>query len=92
MMGLTRAEAAHVLAVAGTCSLVYGDATPRSNAVRDAVQALAVMGDDAVFLSTGRWQSEAGSGGVPFTTATFDCGLIGYDATSAFIFWVEEED
>ncbi len=26
------------------------------------------------------------------TSATFDCGLIGFDRDRAFIFWVEEED
>jgi hypothetical protein len=29
---------------------------------------------------------------LPTTSATFDCGVIGFDRENAFIFWVEEED
>jgi len=47
---------------------------------------------DAVFLGNGSWQPGGSMTWTPMSEATFDCGVIGYDAGSAFIFWVEEED
>lgn len=91
LVRLSRTEAADVLAVAGTTSLAYGSTAPRPSALADARNALASLTGDAVFLSNGRWQGDA-IGWIPLTDATFDCGLIGHDGRTAFIFWVEEED
>lgn len=92
MVPLDRAGAAHVLAVAGTTSLAYGTFSPSIGALREAAAALADLGDDAVFLSNGVWRAGAPGMWNPLTTATFDCGLIGFDRAAAFIFWAEEED
>lgn len=89
---LDRPQAAHVLALAGTRSLAHGSPTPSRGRVKDAALALGDLGADAVFLSNGLWQPGALHGWSPLTEATFDCGVIGYDAATAFIFWVEEED
>lgn len=50
------------------------------------------MKEGAIFLSNGLWGLESQCSWHPLTSATFDCGVIGYDANNAFIFWVEEED
>jgi hypothetical protein len=92
MVVLDRADAAHVLAVAGTTSLAYGEPSPFAGSVRDTAAALADLADDAVFLSNGYWRRGDPIGWSPLTCATFDCGLIGFDREDAFIFWVEEED
>lgn len=91
MVALKRNAAAHVLAVAGTTSLAYGGFAPSAGFVRDAKEALTDFADDATFLSNGRWAGDAFSW-IPMTSAPFDCGVIGFDSESAFIFWVEEED
>ena len=92
MVRLSRSDAAHVLAVAGTTSLAYGEPSPAKHAVDSAALALDDLAIDAVFLSNGRWRSNAPIEWSPATSATFDCGLIGYDRENAFIFWVAEED
>lgn len=92
MVALDRAGAAHVLGVAGTTSLAYGRATPSVGFVRDAQAALAELAGDATFLSNGHWAEGDSIGWTPLTSATFDCGVIGFDHDNAFIFWVEEED
>ncbi len=92
MVVLDRTAAAHVLAVAGTTSLAYGKPSPSAGHVRDAKEALADLADDATFLSNGHWKEGDSIGWNPLTSATFDCGLIGFDCDNAFIFWVEEED
>ena len=92
MVFLDRAAAAHVLAVAGTTSLAYGKPTPSAGFVRDAKAALADLADDASFLSNGHWKEGDPTGWSPLTSATFDCGVIGFDRDNAFIFWVKEED
>ena len=89
---MNRAEAAHALAVAGTTSLAYGQPVPRSDALLDAERALAQLGEHARFFSNARWHEPSSIGWMPLTTATFECGVIGYDDRHAFIFWVEEED
>jgi hypothetical protein len=89
---LDRAGAAHVLAVAGTTSLAYGKPSPPAGFVREAKAALSDLADDATFLSNGLWKDGDAIGWNPLTSATFDCGVIGFDRTNAFIFWVEEED
>ena len=92
LVRLTWSQAAHVLALAGTTSLAYGPPAPRRGAVEEAAEALKELGHDAAFFSNGLWNLQANRAWNPLTSATFDCGLIGYDAENAFIFWVEEED
>ena len=92
MIRLSRVQVAHVLAVAGTTSLAYGNASPSKGKVKEAEQALKNLSDDAIFLGNGLWEASAPASWTPLTSATFDCGVIGYDAENAFIFWVEEED
>ncbi len=92
MVSLDRAGAAHVLAVAGTTSLAHGRPSPAAGWIRDAKAALADFADDAIFLSNGHWKEGDAIGWSPLTSATFDCGVIGFDNDNAFIFWVEEED
>lgn len=84
-------EAAYVLALAGTASLAYGPPSLRQGHVIEAKAALEDLAEDAVFLSNGQWTKRSPSWN-PMTSATFDCGLIGFDHENAFIFWVEEED
>jgi len=88
---LDKDEAAYVLALAGTVSLAYGPPSPRQGYVAEAKAALEDLAEDAVFLCNGRWENDSPSWN-PMTSATFDCGLIGFDRENAFIFWVEEED
>ena len=92
MVALDKAGAAHVLGVAGTTSLAYGRPIPRAGIVRDAKAALAELAADATFLSNGYWLESNAIAWQPLTSATFDCGVIGFDDENAFIFWVEEED
>lgn len=92
MRSLTKKQAAHVLAVAGTTSLVYGPYSPRQSAIKAAAEALEDMTGEVTFLSNGLWDRNDALSWKPLTSATFDCGLIGYNASHAFIFWVEEED
>ncbi|WP_077147051.1 hypothetical protein [Sphingopyxis sp. KK2] len=91
LVALDRAQAANVLAVSGTVSLAYSRWVPREGALRDAREALREMADDVRFLSNGLWSADANWWN-PMSAATFDCGLIGFDADHAFIYWVEEED
>lgn len=93
LASLTRKQAADVLALAGTTSLAHGPFSPRTGYVQDAYKALGDLADDAVFLSNSLLQEGAARGWrTLLTNATFECGVIGYDATHAFLFWVEEED
>lgn len=92
MFRLDRANAARVLAVAGTTSLAYEQPSPRSEVLTDTKSALDDLGEDATFFSNGRWEAGGSQSWNPLTTATFDCGLIGFDHENAFIFWIEEED
>jgi hypothetical protein len=91
MISLDWAGAARALAVAGTTSLAYGKWSPSEGAIQDTKTALKDLGGKATFLSNGQWIAE-GSWFNPITSATFDCGVIGFDDQNAFIFWVEEED
>lgn len=88
---LDKEQAAYVLALAGTTSLAYGRYPPRQQYVMEAKAALGDLAADAVFLSNGRWTGASHSWH-SMTSATFDCGLVGFDRENAFIFWVEEED
>jgi len=92
MIFLDRAHAARVLALAGTTSLAYGERSPSTRSFQDAKEALNDLAPDATFLSNGQWSADAPLGWNPITSATFDCGVIGFDHENAFIFWVEEED
>lgn len=92
MLGLTRSEAAYVIALAGTRSLAYGNKPPSVGVVRQAKQAFDVLSDDAAFFSNGHWGQGKHNSWSPLSSATFDCGVIGYDGETGFIFWVEEED
>lgn len=84
-------EAAHVLAVAGTTSLAYGRPVPRVGWLARSRAALKELERDAAFFSNGLWNDGVNAWS-SLSSATFDCGLIGFDAQRAFIFWVEEED
>jgi hypothetical protein len=93
--GMTRLErraAAFVIARAGTRGLAHPSKAPSAGSVNEAFGALAELSDDAVFLSNGNWHEGGSTGWSPISTATFDGGVIGYDRSRAFIFWVEEED
>lgn len=92
LVSLDREQATHVLAVAGTTSLVHGSYSPSKEELKNAREALKELNDDAVYLSNGLWGLRGPISWNPFTTATFDCGVIGYDRSRAFIFWAEEED
>lgn len=89
---LDREQAAYVLAVAGTTSLAHGNQSPSKGRLEEVREALQDMKEGAIFLSNGLWGLESQCSWHPLTSATFDCGVIGYDANNAFIFWVEEED
>lgn len=91
LVRLSLEQAAHVLAVAATTSLAYGSATPKVRPKQEMAEALRGLEGSASFFGNGLWQG-GGSGWTPLSSATFDCGVIGYDADTAFIFWVEEED
>ena len=88
---LDRMQAAHVLAVAGTTGLAYGRPVLREARRKEAAEALRDLGEGASFFSNGLWRDGHRSWW-PLSSATFDCGVIGYDDRNAFIFWVEEED
>jgi len=92
LVRLNWAQAAHVLAIASTVSLAYEALTPENGWLGEARAALKEMSYDAVFFSNGYWNDREALGWVPLSSATFDCGLIGFDAENAFIFWIEEED
>jgi hypothetical protein len=92
MVRLTKEQAAHVLAVAGTTSLAYGKPLPPEGQFKDAWDALNDLIGDVTFLSNGLWDARASLSWNPLTSASVDCGVIGYDTKNAFIFWVEEED
>jgi hypothetical protein len=91
---IERGTAAQVLALIATESLAYGRRVPRESHRKLAEVALAAFGNDAVFLSNSAgWGSGGAVGGsVKLTNATFDAGLIAYDADNALIYWVEDED
>jgi hypothetical protein len=92
MIRLSKADAAHVLAVAGATSLAYEAPSPPKGQVQEAKRALDDFAPDAAFFSNGEWKEGPSRGWNPLTRATFDCGVIGFDRDHAFIFWVEEED
>ena len=89
LVRLNDRQAAHVLAVAGTVSLAHGFGAPKPGRLKEALQALSQLGDDRSFFGNGLWETPSWT---PMSSATIDCGLIGFDSQWAFIFWVEEED
>jgi hypothetical protein len=81
-------DAAHVLATAATTSLpLFSE--PKPQAVAEAKEALRELRDRPVWIVNG-WLPD--HQWVSLTSATFDCGVIGYDAQNAFIFWTEAGD
>ena len=61
-------------------------------ALEEAKSALSDLAENATFMGNGRWEDAPSLSWAPLTTATFECGIIGFDDKFAFIFWVEEED
>jgi hypothetical protein len=92
MTSLDKRQAAYVLALAGTRGLAYYTKPPSKGVVDEALDALNDLSGDAVFLSNGVWGPGGSRAWNPLSSATFDCGVIGYDGTDAFIFWVEDYD
>jgi hypothetical protein len=89
-------SAAKILSFAATRSLAHGwERGISEGAVTDALTALRDLDGTAVFRANGAWgawNDHDLKSWIPVSNATFDAGLLGYDQTSAFIFWVEEED
>ena len=89
-----RGKAAELLAFAASTSLAYGRyGPPREGFRRMAAEALQDMGPEAVFYTVS--DPTAGSpvlAAMALSGATFEAGVMGYDAAHAFIYWVEEED
>lgn len=92
---IDRETAAQVLAFAATESMAYGQhGSPREGHRKLASAALESFNGDAVFLTnTADWiKGGSVTWSVTLTDATFETGLIAYDAANALIYWVEEED
>ena len=85
-------QAASVLARAGTTSLAFDRDGPTARAVQRCTRALASLNQNPTFFTNGSWEDGGNLWWNPLTTATFDCGVIGWDKQNAFVFWVEEED
>lgn len=96
LVRIDRAKAAHVLAFVATTSLAYGtNGPPRESYRKITAAALGDLGPEATFLTnTADWGtgSSVTFRAPQLSKATFEAGLVGYDAQNAFIFWVEEED
>ena len=89
---LSFSDAAYVLALAGTTSLVWDRRGPTAESVRKCKHVLAPFNQSPKFLTNGNWAEGSNRSWNPLTKATFDCGVIGWDRKSAFVFCVEEED
>ncbi len=91
---ITRDRAATLIAFTATRSLAYqGFTPPKQGVVKEARAALADLGQDAVFYTNGDWLLHSSHASfTSLSSATFDCGVIGYDSEMAFIFWAEDED
>ena len=89
-------SAANILGFAATRSLAYDLArSPSEGTVKEALTALRDLDSTAIFRANGAWGAWTDhdfKSWAPVSSATFDAGLLGYDRTNAFIFWVEEED
>jgi hypothetical protein len=92
MTQLTKRQAAYVLALAGTRGLAYNSKHPSTGNVEAALVALNDLSNTAIFLSNGTWKQGESCAWNSLSSATFDCGVIGYDQANGFIFWIEEED
>lgn len=90
MRAVGLADAAYVLATAASTSLVF-DSGPNADMVAEAREALRDLRDRPCWMVNG-WLPALSRSWTPMSAATFDCGVIGYDAQNAFIFWTEEED
>jgi hypothetical protein len=85
---LTATSAAQLLAQAATQSLAYEFPQPApSELAAEILDAFKVLGEDARFVT-----NRDGAFWFPLSTATFDLGVIGFNRTHGFIFWVEDED
>jgi carboxylesterase type B len=89
---VNRTTAATALAYIATKSLAYDRGPPREDHEKEAVEALSDFAPDAVFLTNSVWEYGEFRGSDPFTSATFDAGIIVYDSNIALIYWVEDED
>jgi hypothetical protein len=87
-------SAARILAFSATMSLPYEmRQAPSVGEQKDSLDALRELDGTAQFFSNGHFGiSSTTKQWNPLSTATFDTGLLGYDSSSAFVFWVEEED
>jgi hypothetical protein len=81
-----------VLALAGTCRLADQFHTPSSVRVEEAQALLQGLEAGATFLSNQSWGPRNSGHKAFLTNANFECGVIGFDSKSAFIYWVEEEE
>jgi hypothetical protein len=87
-------QAARILALLATESLAYGRGRPPRESYRKlAAAALGAFDAGPVFLTSVDVRADGLAGGFGrLTTATFEAGLMAYDAKNAMIFWVTEED
>jgi hypothetical protein len=96
LLELTRDEALTALGFFAVDSMVMSTHRDLSASLRQVIEAgLARLGPEARFYSNGRWgqSSESGSfGWHPLSEATFDGGVLGFNAEVVFILWCEEED
>jgi hypothetical protein len=92
LVPLDAKQAAYVLAMAGSCSLLDPFHRPASSRVEEAQTVLQGLEAGATFLSNQTWGLKIPERKTYLSSSTFECGVIGFDSKSAFIFWVEEED
>jgi hypothetical protein len=83
---INREQAARTLARAGTTSLAYGRKPPKKDDVARCKNALCCFEQTPKFFTNGSWDSDNYRYWSPLTSATFDCGVIGWDRYHAFIF------
>ena len=91
LVPLDAKQAGYALALAGTCRLADQFHTPSSVRVEEAQGVLQNLEASATFLSNQNWGLKISGRKTFLTNASFECGVIGFDSKSAFIFWVEEE-
>lgn len=99
---ISRRTAARVLAYVQKESLAYGQRRYREGLARNMFGMLGELGPDAQFWSNSHHSDfEPASPAftpdnawmwIGITNATFDTGVIAFNDTTGFIFWVEEED
>ena len=99
---ISRRTAARVLAYVQKESLAYGERRYREGLAREMDAMLGELGPDAQFWSNSRHSDfEAHTPAftpdnawmwIGLTDSTFDTGIIAFNETTGFIFWIEEED